>query len=214
MTTARRVLLLLAALAVTSSCSSGGGDQGRGQRRTTADERRNAAAGGPDADAPDAEALPAETGPTSVFSGVTTAPPVPAAEFEVSLTGTVTARAAGPARTRCIEGAGYFDVEVTPDTPLPAGAVAITSVVFDAPGFRGPGRYDAGRVAGAEWSVALVDVDNGAPSEYYSPRQGPQGAVTVDEDGRSGRFEIRGLVDDEGNTLSASGRFVCGTVER
>lgn len=151
--------------------------------------------------------------PTSVFSGVTTAPTTPAVGFEISIGGAVTAKASGTVRTRCIQGKGFFDVEVTPDVPLAAGDVAISSVVFGAPGFRGPGRYDAARADDAEWSVGLIDAD-GAPREYYSPLDGAAGSVTVADDGKSGRFDIRGLVDDDGGTLTASGAFTCGTVER
>ncbi|HVF32641.1 MAG TPA: hypothetical protein VM933_06360 [Acidimicrobiales bacterium] len=145
---------------------------------------------------------------------MTTVPSIPTAEFEVSLTGAVTAKASGAVRTRCVQGAGFFDVEVTPDVPLRAGDVAITSIVFGAPGFRGPGRYDAAAADDAEWSVGLVDVEHGAPSEFYSPLDGASGAITVAPDGKSGRFEIRGLVSDEGGTLAATGTFTCGSVER
>lgn len=203
MTARRTVLAILLGAVLLAGCSSGDDDVS-GPSTTTP----------PATDTPAPPAAPgAAPEPTTVFSGATTAPPVPAVGFEISLGGAVTAKASGPARTRCVQGKGFFDVEVIPDVPLTAGDVAVSSVVFGAPGFRGPGRYDAAGADDAEWSVGLITAD-GAPTEFYSPLDGPSGSVTVGDDGKSGRFDIRGLVDDDGATLSATGSFSCGTVER
>ena len=205
--TSRRPLavgVVLGLIALSGGCTSGGDER---PDRPEVPERRSSAAS-------PSEPTPKAPNPTNVFSEVTSSTAIPAAEFEISLDGAVKGKASGSVRTRCLEGPGFFDVEVTPDAPMPAGDVSITSVVFGAPGFRGPGSYDAARADDAEWSVGLVDVENGAPFEFYSPMDGPSGSITVHDDGKSGRFEIRGLVDDEGGTLSATGRFTCSVIER
>ena len=197
----RRILSIgvVLGLALSAGCTSDGDE--RPERRSTP--------------APPSEPGPPETpSPTNVFDDATSTTAIPVADFDITLDGAVKGTASGSVRARCLEGPGYLDVEVTPDAPMRAGDVAITSVVFGAPGFRGPGSYDAARADDAEWSVGLVDVENGAPSEFYSPMDGPSGSITVNDDGMSGRFEIRGLVNDEGETLSATGRFACGAIER
>jgi hypothetical protein len=213
MTGPRRLLVAIVLLATGAACSSGDRAESERQGAATTTAPADGAAADDAGEVTEPAAPPAETGPTSVFSGVTTAPTVPTSGFEIALSGAVAAKASGEARTRCVKGNGFFDVDVVPEPPLSAGAIAIASMNFGAPKFRGPGRYDAAGADDAEWSVGLVEVENGAPLEFYSPLQGPSGTITIADDGKSGRFEIRGLLDDEGRTLAAVGRFTCGTVE-
>ena len=147
------------------------------------------------------------------FAAVTTEPPAPRVALEVRVGGTISANAAGDVTARCLRGPGFLDVDVIAEPPLAAGAYGITSLVFSAPGYRGPGRYDAGAADDEEWAVALVDLETEEPLEFFSPAGGVSGAVVIEGDGRTGTFDIRGLVDVEERTITVAGRFTCGTVE-
>lgn len=147
------------------------------------------------------------------LAAVTTEPPAPKVALEVRLGGTVTGTATGDVTARCVRGPDYLDVDVIAEPPLSAGQYGITSLVFSAPGYRGPGRYDAARADDEEWAIGLVDLETEEPLEFFSPERGASGSVVIDGDGRTGSFDIRGLIDVEERTVTVAGRFTCGTVE-
>ncbi len=149
-----------------------------------------------------------------LFAGATTAPPSPSAAFSIRLSGVFSGQADGAAATQCLTGDGYFDVVVAPEPPLGAGAWSVSGLTFGAPKFRGPGTYRAADAKDAEWSVELVDPTSGGQLSFYSPMAGASGTIVVGDDGRSGRFDIGGLVNGEGDALAVSGRFTCGSVEK
>lgn len=169
-----------------------------------------------EAAAPAADA--AVEGPTSTvmadrLAAVTTEAPPPRVALEVRVGGAVTATASGDVAARCLRGPGFLDVDVTAEPPLAAGQFGITSLVFSAPGYRGPGRYDASAADDEEWALGLVDLETEEPFEFYTPSGGVDGSVTIADGGRTGTFDIRGLVDDEERRVTVAGRFTCGTIE-
>lgn len=202
-----------AAVLVSGACSSTEEDrrpEGASPRSTSTSTTSTTDAPTPGDDASDG---PPPTRAADLLAAVTTEAPAPRVALEVRLGGTVTGTATGDVTARCLRGPGFLDVDVVAEPPLPAGRYGITSLVFSAPGYRGPGRYDASRADDEEWAIALVDLETEEPLEFFSPADGVRGSVTIDDGGTAGSFDIRGLVDVEDRSVTVTGRFTCGAVE-
>ena len=207
---------LLSVALLAGACSSKDDDRPEASSASSTTSTTDAT-GDATGDATPSAEEPAEGAPTTLMAdrlaSVTTEPPAPRVALEVEIGGTVSGKATGDVTARCVRGSGYLDVDVIAERPLPLGQYGITSLVFSAPGYRGPGRYDASRADDEEWAVALVDLETDEPLEFYSPADGVGGSVTIDAGGKAGSFDIRGLVDNEERSVTVTGRFTCGAVE-
>ena len=204
---------LVALTASSAACSRD--DGGETATRRTPPASTTTTSEGPAAadDVAPTEDSPSTTTMADQFAAVTTEAPAPRVALELRLTGAVSGTATGDVAARCLRGSGYLDIDIVAEPPLPIGQFGVTSLVFSAPRYRGPGRYDASAADDEEWAVALVDLETDEPLEFYAPGTGVDGSVTIDDGGKSGTFDIRGLVDDEQRSVAVAGRFTCGAVE-
>ncbi len=212
------VLAVVALLAFGGACSKAddGGDREAGGQRSTA-----AADGTTSSDdtAPVAADGSVGTGPTTTLGGPlgNIKPPetAPAGDVEVKLSRAVAGTASGKPEVRCVTGKGFFDVVLSFEaSPRPLNPeMGLVSLSFGAPGFKGPGKYGVDGNAGA-YGVLVEDTKTKEGFEFFAPDRGLAGSVEIGGDAKSGKFDVRGLVDIDARPLDVSGSFTCGSVEQ